>query len=177
MRPEAEIVSVDSMCVYRGMDIGTAKATPMQRHEVRHHLVDVVEPNEEFTVHDFQRCAGGALADIGARGNRALLVGGTGLYLRAVVDDLELPGRWPEVARALEAEAGAPDGLATLYARLVALDPVAAARIEPGNRRRIAARPRGHHRFGSEVLLVRSRARGLSAHAVRARRAGVRCQP
>jgi tRNA dimethylallyltransferase len=136
VRPEAEIVSVDSMGVYRGMDIGTAKATEQQRRDVRHHLVDVVEPSQEFTVHDFQRCTRGALTDIGAEGHRALLVGGTGLYLRAVVDDLELPGRYPEVARDLESEADEPGGVATLYSRLVALDPTAAARIEPNNRRR-----------------------------------------
>ena len=137
LRPELEIVSVDSMCVYRGMDIGTAKATASEQRAVRHHLLDVVEPGDEFTVHDFQRQARAALADIEARGRRALFVGGTGLYLRAVVDDLELPGRFASVASALESEATAPDGVALLYARLVALDPVAATRTEPTNARRI----------------------------------------
>jgi len=136
-RPEAEIVAVDSMTVYRGMDIGTAKPMPELRAEVPHHLLDLVDPDEEFTVQRFQTEARRAVADIERRGHRALLVGGTALYLRAVVDDLVLPGRWPEVAAALEAEAERPGGLERLYARLAAADPVAAARITPGNRRRI----------------------------------------
>ncbi len=136
-RAGVELVSVDSMGVYRGMDIGTAKASPAERAEVPVHLLDLADPAEEFTVVRFQAEARAALAGIEARGHRALLVGGTGLYLRAVVDDLELPGRWPEVAAALEVEAGAPGGLAALHDRLARLDPVAAGRIEPGNRRRL----------------------------------------
>jgi len=136
-RPDAEIVAVDSMSVYRGMDIATAKPSRTQREAVRHHLVDLVDPAEEFTVSMFQEAAAEALSDIAARRYRALLVGGTGLYVRAVVDDLSLPGRWPEVAAALEQEADGPDGLATLYGRLVGLDARAASRITPENRRRI----------------------------------------
>jgi tRNA dimethylallyltransferase len=139
LRPGAELVSVDSMGVYRGMDIGTAKPTPADRRAVAYHLLDLVDPDEEFSVRQFQDAARPALAGIVARRHRALLVGGTGLYLRAVVDDLELPGRYPEVAARLEAEAGAdgPWALTALHARLAVLDPEAAARIEPGNRRRI----------------------------------------
>jgi tRNA dimethylallyltransferase len=136
-RPGAELVSVDSMAVYRGMDVGTAKPSEAERGGIRYHLVDLVDPEEEFSVRSYQRSARRALSDIARRGKRALLVGGTGLYLRAVVDDLDLPGRWSELACMLEAEADAPGGLATLYRRLRSLDPVAAARIEPGNRRRI----------------------------------------
>jgi tRNA dimethylallyltransferase len=136
-RPGAELVSVDSMAVYRGMDIGTAKPTPAQRAEVTVHLLDLVDPDEEFTVRRFQDAARGVLAEIEGRGRRALLVGGTGLYLRAVVDGLEVPGRWPELSRELEEEAAAPGGLDHLYARLGALDPVAAGRIDPGNGRRL----------------------------------------
>jgi tRNA dimethylallyltransferase len=136
-RPDLELVCVDSMTVYRGMDIGTAKPTPAARAEVPHHLLDLVEPDEEFTVSEFQRAADAALAAIAGRGHRALLVGGTGLYLRAVVDHLEIPGRWPDVAAALEAEADRPGGVAALHARLAALDPVAAARTTDANRRRI----------------------------------------
>ncbi len=132
-----EIVSVDSMCVYRGMDIGTAKPTAAARARVPHHLLDLVDPDEEFTVSQFQQAARTALAGIAARGHRALLVGGTGLYVRAVVDDLDLPGRWPEVAQQLEAEADGDGGVAALYQRLEALDPVAAPRTTPTNRRRI----------------------------------------
>jgi tRNA dimethylallyltransferase len=137
-RGDCEIVSVDSMCVYRGMDIGTSKPGPEARAAVPHHLVDLVDPDEDFTLTQFQGAARAALAGIARRGHHALLVGGTGLYLRAVVDDLEIPGRYPEVAAALEAEldeGGAEP--ADLHARLVALDPVGAARMEPGNRRRV----------------------------------------
>jgi len=132
-----ELVSMDSMSVYRGMDIGTAKPAPAVRAELAHHLLDLVDPSEEFTVLRFQREARQALDAVRSRGNRALLVGGTGLYLRSVVDDLELPGRWPSVATSLEAEADGPGGLGALYQRLAVLDPVAAGRIEPTNRRRV----------------------------------------
>jgi tRNA dimethylallyltransferase len=131
--PSIEIVSVDSMQVYRGMDIGTAKPTPAERAEVPHHLIDVVDPWEDFTVAWFAREARRAVAEITARGHRALLVGGTGLYLRAVVDDLQVPGRYPEVRAALEAD---PDTVG-LHRRLRELDPVAAGRMEPTNRRRV----------------------------------------
>lgn len=136
-RPEAELVSVDSMGVYRGMDIGTAKASAAERREVPHHLLDLVDPHEEFSVRSFQLAARRVLRDVARRGGRALLVGGTGLYMRAVVDDLDLPGRWPEISAVLDAEAEQPEGLPRLYARLCAIDPAAARRIEPGNRRRV----------------------------------------
>jgi tRNA dimethylallyltransferase len=126
------------MCVYRGMDIGTSKPSPAERAEVPHHLLDLVDPDQEFTVSEFQRAARAALADIAARGRNALLVGGTGLYLRSVVDDLRIPGRYPEVVAALDSELarGAVD-VPGLHARLAALDPAGAARMEPTNRRRI----------------------------------------
>jgi tRNA dimethylallyltransferase len=135
--PDVEIVSVDSMCVYRGMDGATAKPTTDDRRRIRHHLIDLVDPSEEFTVSMFQAAASRAIADIERRGGRPLLVGGTGLYLRAVVDDLRLPGRWPEVAADLEREADGPDGVEGLHRKLVDLDPVAAARMTPTNRRRV----------------------------------------
>ncbi len=128
-----EVVSVDSMQVYRGMDIGTAKPTRAERQEVDYHLLDLVEPSEEFSVAAFQQAASDALADIESRGHRAILVGGTGLYVQAVVDDLELPGRYPEVRARLEAE----DDTRALYNELAALDPLAAGRMDRGNRRRI----------------------------------------
>ena len=84
------------MAVYRGMDIGTAKPTPAVRAEVPYHLVDLVDPDEEFTVTRFQAAARTALDGIASRGDGALLVGGTGLYLRAVTDDLSFPGRYPD---------------------------------------------------------------------------------
>ena len=134
---DVELVCVDSMTVYRGMDIGTAKPSPAVRREIRHHLLDLVDAADEFTVTEFQAAARAAVADIAARGHRALLVGGTGLYLRSVVDDLALPGRWPDVAAGLELEADRPGGVATLYGRLAELDPLAASRTTETNRRRI----------------------------------------
>jgi tRNA dimethylallyltransferase len=136
-RAEAELVSVDSMAVYRGMDIGTAKPDAADRAAVAYHLLDLVDPDEEFTVQRFQAAAAAALAGIEGRGHRALLVGGTGLYLRAVVDGLEVPGRWPAVAAELETEAERPGGVALLHERLRALDPVAASRTTATNRRRV----------------------------------------
>lgn len=137
-RGDCEIVSVDSMCVYRGMDIGTSKPDTAARRAVPHHLLDLVDPDEEFTLPEFQRAARQAIDDIGRRGHHPLLVGGTGLYLRSVVDDLEIPGRYPDVVASLEAELEsgrvAPGDL---HARLVELDPVGAARMEPTNRRRV----------------------------------------
>ncbi len=136
-RGDVDLVSMDSMAVYRGMDIGTAKPSAAVRAELPHHLVDLVEPAEDFTVSRFQCAARQALTRIWADGHRALLVGGTGLYLRSVIDDLNLPGRWPSVATRLECEADEPGGLEALYGRLVRLDPRAATRIEPTNRRRV----------------------------------------
>ncbi len=130
---DIELCSIDSMQVYRGMDVGTAKPTPAEQAEVPYHLLDLVEPAVDFTLADFQTAVADALAAIEARGHRALLVGGTALYLRAVVDRLDLPGQYDEVRRELEAE---PDTVA-LHARLAALDPEAAARMEPTNRRRV----------------------------------------
>ena len=128
-----ELVSVDSMQVYRGMDIGTAKPTAAEQAEVAHHLIDLVDPDEEYDVARFQLDMADALAGIETRGHRAILVGGTGLYLRAATDGLTLPGRFPEVRSELDAD---PDTVA-LHRRLTELDPVGAARMEPTNRRRV----------------------------------------
>jgi tRNA dimethylallyltransferase len=136
-RGDVELVCVDSMTVYRGMDIGTAKPSAEARAEVPHHLLDLVDPGEEFTVSQFQRAARAALAAVEGRSRKALLVGGTGLYLRSVVDDLALPGRWPELAASLEREADGRGGLPALHARLAELDPLGAARTTATNRRRI----------------------------------------
>lgn len=145
-RGVVELVSVDSMAVYRGMDIGTAKPSVDERAEVPYHLVDLVDPDQDYTVTLFQTAARAALEGITLRGGKALLVGGTGLYLRAVTDDLSFPGRFPSVAAGLAGEldtlgprgteARLAGGVA-MHARLTQLDPVAAARIEPGNERRL----------------------------------------
>jgi tRNA dimethylallyltransferase len=131
----AEIVSVDSMLVYRGMDVGTAKPTAAQRARVPHHLLDVAEPSEPFSVARYQELAREAIAGIRGRGRRVLLVGGSALYERAVVDELGFPGTDAGTRKGLEAEA-AVVGAAGLHGRLAASDPAAAARIEPGNVRR-----------------------------------------
>jgi len=130
---DVELVTVDSMQVYRGMDVGTASPTTAERAEVRHHLLDVADPWEDYSVARFQVDATAALADVAARGRRAVLVGGTGLYLRAVVDRLTIPGQFPTARAEVEAE---PDTRA-LHRRLADLDPLAAARMEPDNRRRV----------------------------------------
>lgn len=135
-RPGVELVSVDAMAVYRGLDVGTAKPTAEQRTGVTWHLLDVVDPSCDFSVAAFQAAGRAALRAIDERGHVSLLVGGTGLYHRALVDDLDLPGRYPALAARLDAEA-AELGAAALHRRLAELDPLAASRIEPGNRRRI----------------------------------------
>jgi len=162
-----ELVSVDSMQVYRGMDIGTAKPTAAEQTEVPHHLIDLVEPAERFTVVDYAAAFAAAMAEIACCGAVPLLVGGTGLYLRAVVDGLTPPPEFADIAAELEAEATAiPDaavaaeecsvgestagaavsqraedghapGAAELHRRLAELDPLAASRMEPTNLRRI----------------------------------------
>ena len=137
---DVELVSVDSMQVYRGMDIGTAKPTAAEQAQVPHHLIDLVDPAERFTVVDYATAFEAAMADIAGRGAVPLLVGGTGLYLRAVVDGLTPPPEFPSIAAELEAEAcavGEPDGTVALHRRLAELDPLAASRMEPTNLRRI----------------------------------------
>ncbi|HJL89082.1 MAG TPA: tRNA (adenosine(37)-N6)-dimethylallyltransferase MiaA [Acidimicrobiales bacterium] len=133
MRPGVELVSMDSMQIYRGMDIGTATPTPQEQAEVRHHLLDIVDPGEEFAVSEFKARCTAVLADLDERGVLGVLVGGTGLHVRAVVDDLEIPGRFEEVRDDLESE---PD-TSVLHERLRGLDAVAADRMEPTNRRRV----------------------------------------
>lgn len=132
---DIEIVSVDAMSVYRHMDIGTAKPSVVERSEVAYHLIDLVEPSDEFTVAEFQRLANEATTSIFQRGHGVLFVGGTGLYGRAVLDDLEIPSRYPEIREALELRA---DGdLEALYEELRELDPLAASRLEATNARRV----------------------------------------
>ena len=132
-----ELVSVDAMAVYRRLDIGTAKPTAAEQAVAPWHLIDVVEPSEQFSVAEFQAQARRALSAIDDRGHVPLLVGGTGLYHRAVLDSFALPGRFPELAAELEHEAGRPGGLEELFRRLSDIDPLAATRIQPTNRRRI----------------------------------------
>jgi tRNA dimethylallyltransferase len=129
-----EIVSADSRQVYRGMDIGTAKPTADEQHRVRHHLLDVVDPDETFTLSEYQHHAYAAIADIHARGRVPFLVGGSGLYVRAVLEGLTIPRVAPDHARRKELER---EDVAALYARLRQIDPVAAEKIDPRNKRRV----------------------------------------
>jgi len=133
-----EIVCVDAMTPYVGMDIGTAKPTRAERDEVRYHLLDVADPCEEMTVRRFQELCDAALGEIAARGHTALLVGGSGLYVRALVDGLEIPPEDPALRAALLARAGEPGGAEALHAELAAADPLGASRVDVRNARRLA---------------------------------------
>ena len=131
-----EVVNADSMQLYRGMDIGTAKLSVTDRRGVPHHLLDVLDVTRNASVAEYQTWARAAVADCHARGVVPVLVGGSALYVRAVVDRFDFPGTDPALRERLEHEL-ARDGAATMHARLTALDPAAAEAIQPGNGRRI----------------------------------------
>ncbi|MFF5226749.1 tRNA (adenosine(37)-N6)-dimethylallyltransferase MiaA [Dactylosporangium sp. NPDC000521] len=131
-----EVVNADSMQLYRGMDIGTAKLSITERDGVPHHVLDIWDVTEPASVAVYQRLARAAIDDIAARGRVPLLVGGSGLYVRAVLEDFEFPGTDAELRAALEQEL-AEVGPEALHARLRSTDPEAAERILPGNGRRI----------------------------------------
>ncbi len=133
-----EIVSADSRQVYRYMDIGTAKPSAEQRARALHHLIDVVDPDEAFSLAQYQSAAYAAIDDIFARGKQPLLAGGTGLYVKAVSEGLRIPPvpPHPGLRAELEAQAASPGGKYVLYAELQRVDPAAAARIDPRNVRR-----------------------------------------
>jgi len=137
-RSGGEIVSADSRQVYRGTDIGTAKPTAAEQRLVRHHCIDLVDPGEPYDAARFQRDGRAALADIAARGRTAYVVGGTGLYIRALLDGLVLDAAPTDgVLRAtLEARAEAEGG-AALHRELARVDPAAAERVDPRNTRRV----------------------------------------
>lgn len=129
-----EVINADAMQFYRGMDIGTAKVTEAEQKGVRHHLLDILDVTQEASVSDFQQQARAAVADIHRRGKRAILVGGSGLYVRAALDVLDFPGTDPEIRVRLEQE-NAEAGTAVLLDRLRTVDPVSAGRL--GDARRI----------------------------------------
>jgi tRNA dimethylallyltransferase len=133
---DGEVVNADSMQLYQGMDIGTAKLSPHERAGVPHHLLDIWPVSEAASVSEYQRLARAVIADISGRGRTPILVGGSGLYVRAVIDNLQFPGTDPDLRARLEEELER-GGPAPLYARLAAVDPAAAAAILPGNGRRI----------------------------------------
>jgi tRNA dimethylallyltransferase len=132
----AEIINADSMQLYRGMDIGTAKLPEEQRGGITHHLLDVLDVSQDSTVAWYQEQARAAITEIHSRGKDAIIVGGTGLYIKAILDDLNFPETDPEVRARLEAEV-AEFGAASLFARLEELDPAAALAIDRANTRRI----------------------------------------
>jgi tRNA dimethylallyltransferase len=131
-----EVINADSMQLYRGMDIGTAKLTMADRRGVPHHLLDVWDVTRTASVAEYQVLAGHVIDDIEARGRVPVLVGGSGLYVRAALGDLEFPGTDEQIRARLESELAA-DGPTPLYQRLQTADPVAAAAILPSNGRRI----------------------------------------
>lgn len=131
-----EIINADSMLVYRGMDIGTAKPTVTERHGVPHHLIDIMDVTDTASVADFQVLARGQIADCRARGVVPFLVGGSSLYLRAILDEFEFPGTDSRIRARLEEEL-VDKGSAVMYEKLRQVAPEAAAGILPGNARRI----------------------------------------
>lgn len=131
-----EVVNADAMQLYRGMDIGTAKVTDAERRGVPHHLLDVLDVTETASVAAYQRDARAVVERLLAAGRVPILVGGSGLYVRAVLDDLEFPGTDPAIRARLEAEL-ARAGAAAMHARLTELDPPAASAILPSNGRRV----------------------------------------
>jgi len=133
---DAEIVNADSMQLYRGMDIGTAKLPLAERQGIPHHMLDVLDVTQAANVADYQVAARQVISDIHARGKRAILVGGSGLFIQSVLEDLQFPESDPEVRHALNEEAERV-GTATMYARLMLLDPIAGANVLPNNLRRI----------------------------------------
>lgn len=157
-----EIVSCDSLQVYRGLDIGSAKPTPEERRRVPHHLLDVVDPDEPFSAADYARRARAALASIRERGGAPFVVGGTGLYLRALLRGLFAGPSRDEALRARLEAMASRYGERRLHRRLARVDPAAAARIEPADRVRLVralevflktGRPlSGHHEDGAEPL-------------------------
>src|SRR5579859_835035 len=135
---DGEVVTADSRQVYRGMDIGTDKPWPWERARVPHHLIDLVDPDEPFTLARYQAQAYAAIAGIHARGRLPVLAGGTPLYLAAVLEGWQIPEVAPDRALRARLEArAAAEGPAALHAELGTRDPAAAARILPGNTRRL----------------------------------------
>jgi tRNA dimethylallyltransferase len=133
---DGEVINADSMQLYRSMDVGTAKLTTAERRGVPHHLLDVWDVTETASVAEYQVLAAEAIADIERRGKVPVLVGGSGLYVRAALGDLDFPGTDEGIRERIEGELTA-NGTAPLYERLTAADPVAAAAILPSNGRRI----------------------------------------
>jgi tRNA dimethylallyltransferase len=147
-----EIVSGDSMQVYRGMDIGTAKASPEEQRRVPHHLIDIRDPREPFSVAEFQQLAAETIADISGRGKLPMLVGGTGLYIEALCYAFDF-GNTPEDETFREAQQAFADahGDEALHRKLAEVDPESAARLHPHDRRRVIRALEHHHVTGERL--------------------------
>ena len=149
---EGEIISADSRQIYRYMDIGTAKVTPEERASVPHHLIDVVAPDEELTLAHYQRLAAEGIEEVWARGKLPILVGGTGLYVRALTEGWTVPEVPPDRAlRARLEEQARREGPIALHASLAAVDPLAAQRIDPRNVRRVIRALEVYRRTGVPI--------------------------
>jgi tRNA dimethylallyltransferase len=133
---DAEIINADSMQLYKGMDIGTAKITVEERKEIAHHLMDMLDVTQDANVAWYQENARAAIAEIQGRGKNVIVVGGTGLYIKAILDELNFPDTDPVVRAELELEY-ATKGIAPLFERLEKLDPAAALAIDKANSRRV----------------------------------------
>lgn len=131
-----EVVNADSMQLYRGMDIGTAKLPIAERRGIPHHMLDVLDVTQTASVADFQRDARKVIQDIESRGKRAIIVGGSGLFVNALLDDMQFPGNDPDIRQRLYAELS-EIGVDGMYQRLVELNPLAAHNVLPTNERRI----------------------------------------
>lgn len=156
---KAEIINADSMQVYRYLDIGTAKPTREERNVVRHHLIDIFYPDEEFSAAHYREEAQRAIADIEARGKRAMVVGGTGLYIKALTSGLIRGGEAdPVIQKRLQDEAQA-GGRERLYQRLVEVDPSTAARLHPHDTYRVIRALEAYERTGQPISALRGRHR------------------
>jgi tRNA dimethylallyltransferase len=133
---DGEIINADSMQLYRGMDIGTAKLAPNQRQGIEHHLLDILDVSQDASAASYQLQARAVVDEIRSRGKAAVVVGGTGLYIKSIIDEMNFPETDPQIRKKLEEDAE-NFGTAELYSRLRVSDPEAAAAIEPANIRRI----------------------------------------
>ena len=155
-----EIISADSMQVYRGMDIGTAKIRTEEMQGIPHHLIDILEPEENFDAMQFQQRATNAIADIQARGKVPILVGGTGFYLQTVLYDVPFSEESrDEAVHAALAARRAREGIAALYAELTRVDPEAAAQIHPNNEKRVLRALEYYLSSGDKISLHNAAAR------------------
>jgi tRNA dimethylallyltransferase len=153
-----EIISADSMQVYRGMDIGTAKATHVERQRVRHHLLDVVEPDQAFNVADYVALAENALAELAQRGVTPVITGGTGLYIDALLKGFLFPDTSADPIIRAELEAQAELDPSSLFAELEKVDPVSAERIHPNDKRRIIRALEVYRRTGEPISKLQHKA-------------------